>query len=645
VYAKISEDNPNWANIHDLYVYDIDNDEETRLTYNLRANQPQVSNDGKSVVFLFEKDGTTNLGIIDIDGGNFRQLTFFSNGEQVYNPKFSNDDTFIVFDYSLRLTRDIARVNIDGSNFQYILQKEEDDRNPVFDKDGNLIYASDKTGIFNLYKLNLQTKEEKQLTNVTGGAFMPAVDKDGNIVYAGYISSGFKIFYLNKEEQNKVIAGHDYIRRKNPPLDESKPNGDINKFNLAGLRNYDDSKTPDYKPEKYSGAFSNLTFFPFIRYDNYNTSNKFYEKIKPGLYVSSSDMLNRYDIFAGAAINSRMERDLFLSFDYRNKLPGLFQLGLKPELSLELYDVSRVANVNIDFEGYAPIPDNVTYSLFEVDLAAKHRIIARGSELELRYIYSRYSAMLDDFIFPDSDILYPATDDIYLIGSNFQVKYNYEINPPRVDDEINPFGSSLEIKYNYQINLYNPNGNYEVVNGSIQPVYNYYRFHSLELNTQYHFPVFETHTLTVKIRAGGIFGNTVPDFFDFFLGGLVGMKEYPFYSIEGNKVFWLNLTYRFPLYRNIDAKIGHLYLDKIFFSFFGDLGNAWNGNSIHLGDLSKGAGAELRIAMNSFNMFPTSVFFDAGYGFNRYNKVIDTNIVTYGHEWRFYAGVLFGFDI
>jgi Tol biopolymer transport system component len=106
LYAKITEDNPDWYNVHDLFVYDVDEDDEIRLTENLRANQPNVSNNGKSIVFLFQKDGTTNLGIVDIDPANgtsaknFRALTSFENGEQVYNPKFSNDDSYVIFESS-----------------------------------------------------------------------------------------------------------------------------------------------------------------------------------------------------------------------------------------------------------------------------------------------------------------------------------------------------------------------------------------------------------------------------------------------------------------------------------------------------------------------------------------------------------------
>ena len=44
IYAKISDDNKNWYNVHDLFVYDLVTKDETRLTHNLRANNPSVSN-------------------------------------------------------------------------------------------------------------------------------------------------------------------------------------------------------------------------------------------------------------------------------------------------------------------------------------------------------------------------------------------------------------------------------------------------------------------------------------------------------------------------------------------------------------------------------------------------------------------------
>lgn len=122
------------------------------------------------------------------------------------------------------------------------------------------------------------------------------------------------------------------------------------------------------------------------------------------------------------------------------------------------------------------------------------------------------------------------------------------------------------------------------------------------------------------------------------------MKSYPFYAVSGNELGWLNLTYRFPLFTNIDSRIGHIYLDKIFFSVYGDFGNAWTGNFPSFSQFKKGAGAELRIKMNSFYIFPTSVFINASYSFDRISRVIRGENVTYGKEFQFYGGILFDFS-
>jgi Tol biopolymer transport system component len=657
VYAKISDDNPNWYNVHDLYVYDIDTEKETRLTFNTRANQPSVSRDGKKITYIFQKDGTTNLGICDIDGKNFKQLTAFGNGEQIYNPSFSNDNSYIVFDYSYHQTRDIAAINADGSNYHFVVQTKNDERNPVIDQNGNLIYSSDETGIFNLYSLNLNTNERKQLTNVLGGAFMPNVNSNGDITYSGYTSKGFKIYYLPKNEQSLVDTSKKYSWVNNPPLGESNPKGDLANFDINRLRNFNDYETPDYKKEKYTGEFTKLTFFPLIRYDNYNTTNNVVDKIKPGLYVSSNDMLNRYSIFAGADINDRLERDLFLIFEYKNKLPLLFDLGLKPELSLELYNISRKANQNVTIGGDTTqsgnvnydyvIPTDITYNLFEVDLAASHRIFSRNQNIELRYIFSRYSALIGSFVIqtPTQAQLSPAFDDTYLISSNFQVKYNFDLLLPYRDAEINPVGTQVEIKYNYEMNQFNNTGNYSVDDqGNLVADFNHFYFHRLELNLKSHLRLWGDHTLTAQVRLGNIFGPTVPDFFNFYLGGLIGMKAYPFYSISGNKLAWLNLTYRFPLFRDIDSRIGHLYVDKIYMSFYGDLGDAAYADKPKLSDFKRGVGTELRMEMSSFYLFPTMVFLNASYGFDKVTLNIRGTDFTYGQEWRFYGGVLFSFD-
>jgi len=654
VYAMLSDDNPKWANIHDLYVYDINKDENTRLTYGLRANNPGVSPDGEKIVFLYQKDGTSNIGTVDINGKNFKRLTFYEHGEQVYNPKFSPDGKYIIYDYSFKETRDIASVDTSGANQKFILKTSDDERNPVFDKDGNIIFASDRTGIFNIYKMNVKNGKTTQLTNVVGGAFMPAVDSNGNIAYAGYTSKGYKLFYISAEQQKQVDPTKHYKKLSNPPLGKWKPKGDLAKFNINALRNYDDTKIPDYKVKKYSGFFSKLTFYPFIRYDNINPHNNGLDKIKPGLYVTSSDVLNRYSFFAGAAINRKLERDLFFIFDYRDRLPLLYNLGLKPNLSLEVYSVSRQNNTNIGFGAdstFSPprydfeIPVDITYNLFEVDLSAKHRFFSRHSNIEFRFSYSSYQAEIGSFTIPSKNLLFQTFKDNYFIGRNFGIKYSYENIAPTKLRSINPIGMKLEFKYNYEFDKYNDTNSYTIQDGILKPVFTPYNFHRLELNVVRHFETFKDQTISVKLRGGTILGKTIPDFFDFYLGGLIGMRGYPFYAISGNEIGWLNITYRFPLFQNIDTRVGQLYVDNIFLSVYGDLGNAWNGDFPALSSFKKGIGAEIRIKMNSFYLFPTALFFDAAYSFDTFTRIVRGQSISYGKQWRLYGGVLFDFNL
>jgi len=182
------------------------------------------------------------------------------------------------------------------------------------------------------------------------------------------------------------------------------------------------------------------------------------------------------------------------------------------------------------------------------------------------------------------------------------------------------------------------------VDGFLEPLYNVFKFHRVELNWKEYIGLGKGQTLTAQFRAGSILGPPVPDFFDYYLGGLIGMKSYPFYAVSGNELGWINLTYRFPLFRNIDTRIGHIYVDKIYFSVYGDFGNAWTGNMPSLNEFKKGAGAELRIKLNSFYLFPTSLFFNASYSFDRFSRKILGETVTYGKEWSFYGGILFDFN-
>lgn len=655
-YARATFDHPHWSFQHDLYVFDRELKEEKRITFGRRAMSPSLSPDGTRLVCVVNRDGSTNLATMNVDGSDYKEITLYSSGEQVYDPEWSPLGDRIVFDYSIKDGRDIASIRPDGSNFEFLITGPDDSRSPTFTRDGKqIVFSSDRTGISNLYSYDFSSGRIEQITNVLGGAFMPTVGPDGGIVYSGYTSRGYKLYRLQSasaitDSNISYVAPtvHGEFGANGPLPVEGVPPG-TPQSDWHALRSYDDTSVPEPASRQYKNIFTSLTVVPFLRVDNYNTKNKALDVIKPGVYLFSTDVLDKIDFFAGAALNRKLERDLFFQFNYRGKVPGLFQLGLEPTLGAEVYNVTRKAGNQLTL-GVINVPVDVTYNLLEFDFVVNHPILAQFGNLELRYAHSRYTATIETFLFyPDPMIpmLVPGSDELYLIANTFSLAVNFGAIARSTTSDISPIGRKVQLRIARELNKFNGSGDYTISNGILVPNYKKINFTRVELSWREYLPFFfKRHTVAISAHGGTILEPPVDEFFDFYAGGLVGMKGYPFYSLGGNEMAILGLTYRFPIVRNIDMRFLQLYFDKLYGAFFGDIGNAWTGTLPTLRQFKTDAGAELRLESFSFYSYPTRIFFGAAYGFDQFQrKVSSTNqFVTYGKEWRFYLGVLFGFE-
>ncbi|MEK9138802.1 MAG: DPP IV N-terminal domain-containing protein, partial [Bacteroidota bacterium] len=134
-YARSTRENSHWSYQSDLYVYDLEKEKEDRLTHGKRAMSPSLSPDGGTLVFVVNKDGSTNLATMKLGGSDYKEITMYSRGEQVYDPEWSPTGDMIVFDYSIKDGRDIAWVRPDGSDLQFLLTGSDDSRSAVFTAD------------------------------------------------------------------------------------------------------------------------------------------------------------------------------------------------------------------------------------------------------------------------------------------------------------------------------------------------------------------------------------------------------------------------------------------------------------------------------------------------------------------------------
>ncbi len=659
-YAQITRENPHWSGYSDLYRFNLSTEKEERLTHGLRAINPKLSSDGKKLIYTTGSDGTLNIGMCDADGKNISRVTHFQNGEQVYTPVWSKDGTRIAFGYSTGHNQSVALIDSNGNNFQVLIHAG-DCRNPFFASDSTLLYSWDKGGIFNVYTLNLPTGYEKQITNVLGGAFLPTVNNKGDVAYVDYSSTGYKIALLHQDSIDvllSVVSEKDSLQTKlnAPNLYSSlieKKTGEQSVQATNGNSPDENKSLPQAKP--YHSVFTSISIIPLLRIDTYNKNSSGLDVVKPGLYITSSDVLDKMSLFGGADINRKLERDLFFIFEYSDRLPILYQLGLEPTATIELYNITRSRDIIFDYS-YNPTLTTrtvVTYTLSEFDFSLKQKIFSENCDLKLGYSMSRYSqdfgGWYDSLLIPIGAPVIPASGSTYFIGNTFSVQLKYDGILRTLDKDINPVGRSFSLKYFFEFDKFNPTDSTSTSSGFRVPVYTNYNISRFELAWNEHIALpFPRHTLSFALNASGILGPTIDEFFDYYAGGLIGMRGYSFYALGGNKTITLNTTYRFPIATKLDFRILQIYFSKLYGSVFYDIGNAWSGEIPSIDQWKQDVGFELRLETFSFYAYPTRIFFSGAYGLNRFSRDvqdINTTTVQYGHEWRFYLGILFGFEL
>ena len=113
------------------------------------------------------------------------------------------------------------------------------DMDPRFTPDGRfVVFASDRTGIANIFAYELATKRLFQVTNVLSGAYQPAISPDGRrLVFTGFTSDGFDLWTMPFDPATFQPAQPFANARLDAPED------------LDG-----ESDSPDARPEDAAGA-------------------------------------------------------------------------------------------------------------------------------------------------------------------------------------------------------------------------------------------------------------------------------------------------------------------------------------------------------------------------------------------------------
>ncbi|CAN5316449.1 hypothetical protein BH09MYX1_BH09MYX1_04670 [soil metagenome] len=211
-----------------------------RLTDGFRATHPDVSPDGRRVVFTTNKLGTTYLQIADLDAENGKldavhALVPSRTFEQAYSPRWSPDNRHVAYSvWQKGGYRDIRVVDTLDGSVRELMHDRALDGGPSFSPDGKYVYFhSDRTnGVMNVFECELATGNLKQVTNVLTGAFQPVLTADGKtLVYLGYGKGGYDIFALDLD-RTKLLDALPYVDdRPSPPADPVHHTYDVKEYN------------------------------------------------------------------------------------------------------------------------------------------------------------------------------------------------------------------------------------------------------------------------------------------------------------------------------------------------------------------------------------------------------------------------------
>jgi len=608
-YSKKSKlPNKYGSRYYDIYSYHFDTEKEERLTVDARAFNPVYIELDSSIAYLATFDGGQDIYILDLKSKETNKVTDFRDRPMISQLTYGPSSHSLFFDITSHHYRDIYEYDISDES----LKKQQyhdlyDERNMTSNEYGVQIFSQDKSGIYNLYMSNPADTSEGYITNVTGGAFMPDISANGKVIYSLFENGTYTIAILD----DVFYIDEDYVGYS----DQYYLNNSDLKAPIIKLDNTESSP--------YVDQFPNMFIMPKVMLD--------YGTIKPGFYFFSSEIINRLSIFGGASTNQLSDIDLFFIFDFKRFYPTLF---------FETYYLTRNTTDKSKYQEIYNIRDDIKFRL--VQFRSGLKVPLYGSLMEVSGTQQWYRAFIQEQVMTNEyGILEAGAAYDYFRGLSLSADWSFDRIKRSLDASINPSkGYIIHARIDLEKNDFIEGLNLSE-SGTLLEKFKENNLTRLQVNGSYHYkvPWKNRWTLSLKGHAGWISNQNVDSFFHFYLGGIPGMRGYPFYSIQGTKSALLDVTFRMPIFMEKHYKAKWVIFQNSTLGAVIQVGDAWTDDI----SIKKSVGIQWRINGFSFYNFPTAIEVEYHQPLDTFIRDINETTISYGENGRAYVKVLFDF--
>jgi Tol biopolymer transport system component len=477
----------------DIYLYDIPKKKLTRLTDDLYSDRyPGLSPDKKFVVFSSNKNPEGNI----------------------------EKEKYIIHKIDLATLERSTLVENGGSNLQADLSS-----------DGrSMLFISNRTGIYNTYRLDLESGKEERLTNVLCGTFYPRFFPDGkSMAFVGYQNLGYDIFMKD-------------ISSPGEPPSEERDTGFLDVsyrpsyFDLSRsvLDEYRTRISPDYVVVFGGGAVSGgagvLTAFTQMGLSDYLGNHRVVGTINYVRYNGGDAtdynlayfyMKHRWDYGVGA-------------FRQRNPFFGIYSLqdifiGINSMLHSVYLDT-----ISMDRYGGYVVASYPFSRFFRFNLAA--------SSSRYEWDYARHS----------------GRPDVFANLNQLSASLNYD-----------------NVLWGFMVPLDGMRGRLEATQ-SVNLTGQDFVYSSAEIDLRRYFLVYKRYVFAFRGTGGTLMGPD-RDYFKYYMGGFNTLRGHPIFAYSGTNMFLGSAEFRFIFVEGI--KFGwplFFRMGGIGGVLFADCGSAWD---------------------------------------------------------------------